>query len=236
VLNLSGNKLGDKSAQCLGQLLVSLSSKGGGLLSLDEIVLNNNPISSVGINALLGCLTTQSLGAPSVPPLKILSLDQCYPNITVLNAIGKCCLLQVKVHFTEADAIEAVQSIHLKEALMTLLEDIKVNSHLSHVYLGHLPSVVEMELNLIEDKSSLDYEDLHNAFEILLAIADTIHLPMTVTEFNNKELRTPKHALDATLSLPSSISFDALEKQRLEYDQLRNQHKVRVSYYEYLQS
>jgi hypothetical protein len=88
-----------------------------------------------------------------------------------------------------------------------------------------------MELSLLEDKTSPDYLDLKHAFDYYLAIADTIHVPMVVSQFANRDLRTPKHTEEHLTNNNNSISFDALQQQQREYEKLRTQHKVLYSFY-----
>ena len=192
--------------------------------------MDNNPISSIGMTALLTQLSVDSLithadKLPPTPPLRLLSLDQCYPNITVLDAIGRCCVPNVRIHFTESDAMEAVQSLHLNEALARLYDSIKINAYITELYLGHLPALLETEVGLFEDKSSPGYLELKHAYDHFLAIRDKVKVPSDVTEFAEKDLRTPRHRETAS---QNALSFEALQSKQKEYELLRHQHKVRV--------
>lgn len=242
---LSGNRVSDKGAQCLGnpypghplltdvgQFLLGISGKGGGALSLEEVILDNNPISSIGIAALLDSLSLDSLLTtaevlPPPPPLKLLSFDQCYPNLTVLDSVGRCCVTSLRIHFTESDAMEAVQSLHLGEVLARLHESIRNNAYLNQLYLGHLPALLETEVSLFEDRTSAGYRELKLAHDHFLAIADLVKVPIDVTEFAEKDLRTPRHRETAS---QNAISFEALQSQQKEYELLRHQHKVGYLY------
>lgn len=259
-LNLSGNKLGDKSAVCLGQLLVSLASKEGGQLTLEELAMNNNPLSSIGITALLKDLSVDHLLASgaSTPPLNRLSLDQCYPNITVLDAIGACSVTHLRIHFSENDATEAVRHLHFHDIFFRLKEALRVNNYLQSLYLGHLPSVLEMEWSNLKEQQEqqnqqnqlmgttlrststysstfpLDFEEFQATYESFLSLSEQIVIPHTVAEFSNKELRTPKKdelstsGIRSSSSASSSLSLESLAQQQRAFEALRQQHQVLI--------
>lgn len=110
VLHLNNNSIGDKAAICLAQLINSRrSGDNKASLQLKELGLNDNPISSKGIIALLG---SAAEGARS--PLRLLLLNRCQPSIGVLNHLATnirssyCDLECLEMSFTAKNARLAV--------------------------------------------------------------------------------------------------------------------------------
>jgi len=150
VLRLSRNKIGDKGAHCLAQLMRKVSS----MISLEELAIEENPIGPTGLVSLL-----QAVGDDSNSKIKRLYIGRCNPSLQVLHAVSdtlsspSCSLEALGIQFTEKAAQDLLNECKSKmpideaisSTITTLADSITLHStriNSLKIRLGRLPDIL----------------------------------------------------------------------------------------------
>ena len=150
VLRLSRNKIGDKGAHCLAQLIRKVSS----MICLEELAIEENPIGPTGLVSLL-----QAISDDSNSKIKRLYIGRCNPSLQVLHAVSdtlsspSCSLEALGIQFTEKAAQDLLNECKIKmpidEAISSIITTLanSITLHSTHINnlkirLGRLPDIL----------------------------------------------------------------------------------------------
>eukprot|EP01041_Mallomonas_annulata_P003119 gene3119-6137_t len=184
-LKLNRNNLGDKAAMCLAQLLQSCNPLG--YVCIEELHLNDNPISFRGMISLL---STIQEGART--SLHTLCMARCKPNLSVIDMVALVLSSPSRIHlidisFTEICAHETSQESGFADTLTRLSTAVSSNSELCTLNLGELPETMRKALTATHI-SSAPHQKIRDALHALQSMQDILKLTASLQYSIDRDL------------------------------------------------
>jgi len=212
VLRLNHNKIGDKSAVCLAQFLESFYCTGH--YAFEELSMSHNPIGHTGLVAILSAI--QSASEKNATLMK-LGLDDCKPNIEVLEEATKVLrkpttsrLRILELSMREVEATEICNNDQFLDTIVSLSDAVAANDTIAILTLGELPDVTRKQV-LSASPGSAKYYGLRVAMDCFRSMIEVLKM----ASHQQRQLLT---------SLENGQPLSVLKLQQQEFEKLRREH------------